>query len=110
MKMLNTFFALMFLLFYIGCSLPPERPITETELMPVLSAFQFVESPEEILAVLNKDGEVTIPAKFRGRPYFVKVLATSRGLIVEYYPRTEAPKAKQEVPKAAPAPEAPKAK
>lgn len=100
MKMLKTFLALLILLVYIGCSLPPERPVTETELMPVLSAFQFVESPEEILAVLNKDGEVTISAKFRGRPYYVKVLATSKGLIVEYYSRTEAPKAAPEAPKA----------
>lgn len=99
MKRFIAFFSLMFLMVYIGCSLPPERPITETELMPVLSAFQFVESPEEILAVLNKDGEVTVPAKFRGRPYYVKVLATSRGLIVEYYPRTEAPKAAPVAPK-----------
>lgn len=88
----------MLLLVYIGCSLPPERSVTETELMPVLSAFQFVESPEEILAVLNKDGEVTIPAKFRGRLYYVKVLATSRGLIVEYFPRSEAPKDSREFP------------
>ncbi len=77
-----------------GCSLPPEKPVTETEILPMFKAFEFEESPEEVLAVLNKEGEVTIPAKYRGRPYYVKILATSRGLVVEYYPRREAPKEK----------------
>lgn len=79
---------------FLGCSLPPEKPVTENELLPIFKAFEFIESPEEILAALNKEGEVTIPAKFRGRNFNVKILATSRGLVVEFSPRTEAPKEK----------------
>lgn len=90
MQRFRTFILVTILLAAVGCSLPPERPLTENELLPLFKSFEFVESPEEILAVLNKDGEVTVSAKYRGRPYYVKILATSRGLVVEYYPRTEA--------------------
>lgn len=94
MKTLKAVLPAVFLWFFIGCSLPPERPLTEAEIIPVLKAFDFAESPEEILAVLNKEGEVTIAAKYRGRPYYVKILATSRGVVMEYYPRSEVPKGK----------------
>lgn len=94
MKGLKNLILITILMASIGCSLPPERPVTENELLPIFKSFEFVESPEEILAALNKEGEVTIPAKFRGRNYYVKILATSRGLVVEYFPRTEAPKEK----------------
>lgn len=94
MKGLKKLILISILAASVGCSLPPERPVTENELLPIFKSFEFVESPEEILAALNKEGEVTIPAKFRGRNYYVKILATSRGLVVEYFPRTEAPKEK----------------
>lgn len=94
MQKIKAFILAILLLLPVGCSLPPERPVTENELLPIFKSFEFVESPEEILAALNKEGEVTIPAKFRGRNYYVKILATSRGLVVEYFPRTEAPKEK----------------
>lgn len=85
MKRLKAFISVALLLFPIACSLPPERPVKESEIMPLFKAFEFAESPEEILAVLNKEGEVTVPAKWRGRYYWIKILATSRGLVVEYY-------------------------
>lgn len=94
MKRLKSLILITIFMASVGCSLPPERPVTENELLPLYKAFEFLESPEEILAVLNKEGEVTIPAKFRGRPFYVKILATSRGLVIEYFPRTEAPKEK----------------
>lgn len=94
MQTLKTFVLAIMLLIPIGCSLPPERPVAESELMPLFKAFEFEESPEEVLAVLNKEGEVTIAGKYRGRPYWIKVLATSRGLVIEYYPRKEAPAAR----------------
>jgi hypothetical protein len=89
MQKIRAFMLAVTLLVPIGCSLPPERPITESEIMPLFKAFEFEESPEEVLAVLNKEGEVTIAGKYRGRPYWIKVLATSRGLVIEYYPRPE---------------------
>ena len=98
MQRFRAFIAVIILLSVIvGCSLPPESPVKESELMPLFKAFEFEESPEEILAVLNKEGEVTIPAKWRGRFYWIKILATSRGLKVEYYLRraTEEPEEEQ---------------
>jgi len=94
MQKFKTFVLMITLLGTIACSLPPERPVTEIEILPLFKSFEVVESPEEVLAVLNKEGEVTVPAKFRGRAYYVKILATSRGLVVEIYPRKEAPKEK----------------
>lgn len=94
MQILKAFILAIMLMVPIGCSLPPERPVAESELMPLFKAFEFEESPEEVLAVLNKEGEVTIAGKYRGRPYWIKVLATSRGLVIEYYPRKEAPAAR----------------
>lgn len=87
MKRLKTFILAILLLVPISCSLPPERLITENEITPLFKAFEFKESPEEVLAVLNKEGEVTIPATWRGSFYWIKILATSRGLVVEYYLR-----------------------
>lgn len=96
MQRFRAFMAVIILLsVLVGCSLPPERPVKESELMPLFKAFEFEESPEEILAVLNKEGEVTIPAKWRGRFYWIKILATSKGLVVEYYLR-KAPGAAEE--------------
>lgn len=94
MKIFKTILPAILFWGVIGCSLPPERPVAESELMPLFKAFEFEESPEEVLAVLNKEGEVTIAGKYRGRPYWIKVLATSRGLVIEYYPRKEAPAAR----------------
>lgn len=88
MKRLKGLILISILVASVGCSLPPERPITENELLPMFKGFEFEESPEEILAELNKEGEVTIPAKLKGKYYYVKILATSRGLIVEYSTRT----------------------
>ncbi len=100
MQRLKAFVTVFILLsVIIGCSLPPETPVRESEIMPLFKAFEFEESPEEILAVLNKEGEVTIPAKWRGRFYWIKILATSRGLKVEYYMRkapTESEEEEQE--------------
>lgn len=97
MQRLRAFMAVIILLsVLIGCSLPPERPVTESELMPLFKAFEFEESPEEVLAVLNKEGEVTIPAKWRGRFYWIKILATSKGLVVEYHLRRAPAEAEEE--------------
>jgi hypothetical protein len=72
-----------------GCSLPPERPVTKQELYKtgVYNNFQVKESPENVLAALNRDGEVVVEATYRGTPYYVKILATARGLKIEVIDR-----------------------
>ena len=44
-------------------------------------------APENVLAALNRDGEVVVEATYRGTPYYVKILATARGLKVEVIDR-----------------------
>ncbi|HEY5974963.1 MAG TPA: hypothetical protein VIU41_09485 [Geobacteraceae bacterium] len=69
-----------------ACSLPPERQITKQELYKtgIYSLFTIKESPESVLAALNREGEVVLDTQYKGTPYFVKILATSKGLQVHY--------------------------
>ncbi len=76
-----------------ACSLPPERPISLDRLMAtrVYSLYTIEESPEEVLAALNRDGEVILLGKRKvGKkeyPVYVKVLATSDGIEISDYER-----------------------
>lgn len=65
-----------------ACSLPPEKPVTKKELLGtgIYRTFKIRESPESVLAALNRDGEVVLDATYQGRPLFIKVMATSKGL------------------------------
>jgi len=74
--------------FAAGCSLPPEKPVTRHELYKtnVFSEFAIKDSPESVLATLNREGEVVLEGKTRfGEEYFVKILATSSGLRIRLY-------------------------
>lgn len=67
-----------------GCSLPPERPVTKDELYStgIYNYYTIKESPESVLAAINREGEVILDAKYRDRPIFIKILALSSGLQV----------------------------
>nr|WP_226048181.1 hypothetical protein [Geobacter anodireducens] len=83
--------AAVFVLFFAvaGCSLPPERPVTKDELYGtgVYSFYQIKESPESVLAALNREGEVILDARYRDRPVYIKILALSSGLQVHVIDR-----------------------
>lgn len=87
------FIALLLLLVCLACSLPPQRPVTRDALMRtrIYSNFVIAESPDEVLDVLNRDGEVVLEAKrvIRNQEYLVhiKILATTGGLEVLDYDR-----------------------
>lgn len=71
-----------------GCSLPPERPVTRNELYKtnVFSEFAIKDSPESVLATLNREGEVVLEGKSRfGEEYYIKILATNSGLRLRLY-------------------------
>ena len=71
-----------------GCSIKPEKPVTRNDLYRtnVFSEFTIKESPESVLATLNRDGEVVLEGKTRfGEEYFVKILATKNGLKIRIY-------------------------
>lgn len=67
-----------------GCSLPPERPVTKDELYGtgIYNFYTIKESPESVLAALNREGEVILDARYRDRPVYIKILALSSGLQV----------------------------
>ena len=67
-----------------GCSLPPEKPVTKDELYAtgIYNFYTIKESPESVLAAVNREGEVILDAKYRDRPVFIKILALSSGLQV----------------------------
>ncbi|MBT1075516.1 hypothetical protein [Geobacter grbiciae] len=67
-----------------GCSLPPEKPVTKDELYAtgIYNFYTIKESPESVLAAINREGEVILDAKYRDRSVFIKILALSSGLQV----------------------------
>jgi hypothetical protein len=70
-----------------GCSLPPERAVTKDELFKtgIYTNFTVKESPESVLAALNREGEAVIEGKFKGKKdYYIKILATTMGLKVHF--------------------------
>ena len=76
-----------------SCALPPEKPVTREELMKthIYQKFIIVESPEQVLNLLNSYGEAILTAKrnIPGKEYpvHVKLLATSEGIEVADYDR-----------------------
>lgn len=73
---------------FLGCSVAPERAVTRQELYrtSVFSQFTVKDSPESVLATLNREGEVVLEGKSKfGDEYFIKILATNNGLKVRLY-------------------------
>ncbi|GAB4303761.1 MAG: hypothetical protein Fur0034_20090 [Desulfuromonadia bacterium] len=69
-----------------ACSLPPERPVTKRQLLAtgIYRNFKIKESPESVLAALNRDGEVVLDTTYKGKPLFLKIMATAKGLELAY--------------------------
>lgn len=66
----------------------PEKPVTRQELYKtnVFTEFSIKDSPESVLATLNREGEVVLEGKSRfGDEYFIKILATNAGLKIRLY-------------------------
>jgi len=79
-------FSLFFLM--VGCSIAPEKPVSRRDLYKtnVFSEFAIKDSPESVLATLNRDGEAVLEGKSRyGEDYFIKILATNKGLMIRIY-------------------------
>lgn len=72
-----------------GCSLPPERPVTKEELYKtqIYNYYTIKESPESVLAALNKEGEVVLAAQYKDRLIYIKILATNKGLQLHFSDR-----------------------
>jgi hypothetical protein len=70
-----------------GCSLPPEVPVTKEELYRtgIYSYYTIRQSPESVLAALNRDGEVVLDARYKDQPLYIRVMVLPSGLQVYSY-------------------------
>jgi hypothetical protein len=86
MMMLRFVVGILVLCALVGCSLPPERPVTKAELFKtgIYQNFKIKESPESVLAALNREGEVVLDTMYKNQPMYVKIMATSKGLKLVY--------------------------
>jgi len=77
----------------ISCSLPPVQPVTRDELMKTRLYNKYIidESPEELLYALNTRGEVIVEGKRNvpgmELPIYVKMMATTNGILINEYDR-----------------------
>lgn len=89
--MRNLMIPVLFITLLLGtasCSIAPDRQVTRQELYKtnVFSEFTVKDSPESVLATLNREGEVVLEGKSRfGTEYFIKILATNTGLKIRLY-------------------------
>lgn len=90
---MKLFLPLFLFVFFFGCSVAPEKPVTRQELMrtQIYQRYLIEDSPEEVLDALNREGEVMLKAHVRAGgkevPIWVKVLATREGIDVGDYDR-----------------------
>ncbi len=89
MKIARIVAAVLMLAATAACSLPPETPVKKEQLYltGIYSYYTIRESPESVLAALNKDGEVVLEAFYKDRPIYIKIMALTNGLHVSFYER-----------------------
>lgn len=80
---------LLIVLVLSACSLPPDVPVTKETLdkTGLYSNFVIEETPEAIVHILNENGEAVVRATYRNVPVYLKIYATSKGIIWYVYPR-----------------------
>jgi len=89
LSMKSISFLLLSLLVCASCSLPPERPFNKEQLYKtgIYTYFTISDSPESVIAAINKEGEVILDAKYRNRPVWIKILGKQEGLTVQVIDR-----------------------
>jgi hypothetical protein len=88
MKPLQRCLAMLAITTMFGCSIAPERPVTRQDLYRtnLFTEFTIKDSPESVLATLNREGEAVLEGKTRfGDEYYIKLLATNSGLKIRLY-------------------------
>lgn len=88
-KRINKALLILSMLLLFSCSLPPDVPVTKEALdnTKLYSRFVIEESPDVLLYALNKNGEIVVRATYRNVPIYIKVFATSKGILWYVYPR-----------------------
>lgn len=88
MKTISIIVSLMLALLIAACSVAPEKHVTRQDLYKtnIFAEFTIKDSPESVLATLNREGEVVLEGRTKfGEEYFVKILATNSGLKIRLY-------------------------
>ena len=88
MRVELAFICFLVLIIVSGCSMPPEKPVTRQELYKtnIFSEFAIKDSPQSVLATLNRDGEAVLEGRSRyGEEFYIKILATNTGLKIRLY-------------------------
>lgn len=70
-----------------GCSLAPERPFTRQDLFKtnVFSYFTIKESPDSVLAALNREGEVVVEGVDKAKKnWYIKIMSSGKTLKTTY--------------------------
>jgi len=84
---MNSILVILLCILISGCSLPPEKAVTKDQLITtgIYTHFSIKESPESVIAALNREGEAVLEGKLKGKKeYYIKLLATDTGLKVHY--------------------------
>jgi len=86
MKYTRTLFLSLLICVCAACSLAPETPFKKDQLYKtgIYTYFTINDSPESVLAAINKDGEVVLDATYRKRPVWIKLLGKRDAITVEY--------------------------
>jgi hypothetical protein len=63
--------------------------VTKEELFKsgIYNYYTIKESPERVLAELNRVGEVVLEAQYKNQPIYIKIMATNKGVQVSYSER-----------------------
>jgi hypothetical protein len=70
-----------------GCSLPSERAFTRQDIFKtnIFTYFTIKESPDSVLAAINREGEVVIEGVDKTkRSYFIKIMSSGKELKTTY--------------------------
>lgn len=88
-RMSKGFIALALFISLLACATVPEPPLNRSQLLDtgIYRTFTVQETPEEILTVLNAEGEVTLAAMAGRSPVYVKIKTTVDGLNIRSYAR-----------------------
>lgn len=85
MKSTRTLLLSLLICVCAACSVSPETPFKKDQLYKtgIYTYFTINDSPESVLAAINKDGEVVLDAMYRKRPIWIKLLGKIDGISVQ---------------------------
>lgn len=87
MKGIKAVAALLLMVLPAACSLGPERPFTRQDLFKtnVFNYFTIKESPDSVLAALNREGEVVVEGIDKAKkPWYIKIMSSGKTLKTTY--------------------------